>query len=603
MDTQYKDLFSIIFYQKYTKTKKKLNFHKTIEEANNDVDMLSIEENRDIDIIFNCIDINARFYMDGLDVLPENIVEEDEVGNIYLRPSNYSIPLVKVSDGFYPLIPGKYRIKVCIYDETYYSIIRVKNKLISEEEADLIKNDLESEINGLAFELIRRNLSWGEAFIVKDLPIELVKFFIIKKRFSSIMSALMDLRTRPNYKIISEYKIVSEEKVRFIDETTIKNYLRNSIKEGFMKVPNKKVEYNLPENKWIKKIIKYIKNFLDEFIVSINKLIEIKQLRVEEKKVFSFKNSVKIELKEEVKNLNYLIDLYKTASKMKNSINILRNTEWYNDISDNISNEIPHVLIQDPRYNILYKSFLELKKFNFNLDLSDSYNIQWKRTDVLYEIWCYIKICRIIKDELGFNLVNGWIFDEEIRDNNILIPELSPGTRVSFKKEDIIINFIYDSKIPHSGKETSRYETPLFITAKNNRPDGRLDIYRKGMYIGSLLFEFKYRTRELLWKDKYIEYYNNSVIRQLIAYSNSCSSPHIFAKENEKKSKYSKYIKPVSSVFILYPKSYDQNQDIDEIYDHNLKFIKFKPKKNKNILAENINIAISEIVEESKNFL
>lgn len=64
---------------------------------------------------------------------------------------------------------------------------------------------------------------------------------------------------------------------------------------------------------------------------------------------------------------------------------------------------LPHVLIQDSRYNILYKVYerLHSKEFNFNDD--EKISLQWKRTDKLYEMWCYIKVCNILED-IGYSI-------------------------------------------------------------------------------------------------------------------------------------------------------------------------------------------------------
>ncbi|MCH1962881.1 DUF2357 domain-containing protein [Clostridium perfringens] len=249
MDILYNEVFKVSFFQ--NKNEIMMNFYEDEEKIDFENEEAYIEENINTEILFLSNDIEAKLYMDGLETLPELKVKEDEYGEVYLEPSSENVSLF--SKDYYPLIPGLYRIKVVVNKKSYYSLIKVKPKLISEEECDLIKSDLEKEMKGLAFQLIRKNLAVGNNFNLDIQPIELYKFFIIKKNFSNIMASIMDLRIRPNHKICKEYKIVQNEKVKQIDEITMRNYLSNRIKENFLKVPIKELNYNLPENQWVKK--------------------------------------------------------------------------------------------------------------------------------------------------------------------------------------------------------------------------------------------------------------------------------------------------------------------------------------------------------------
>lgn len=600
MDTLYNYKFKVEIYQNDIRKVEKLKFFDS-EKKCFDNRIACIEENRITEMLFDCEYMDSKLYMDGLESLPEDLTKEDESGDVYISPSLQKISLFQKD--FYPLIPGIFRIVIVIKDIKYYSLVEVKAKLITKNELDIIKEDLEKTVNGLAFELIRKNISLGNDKF-KDAPMELYKFFVIQKNFSKVMSALADIRIRPNYKITKKYKIEYEDKVKSLDNITVKNYLNKSISEGFLKVPIKTFEYNLAENQWIKKIIKHVTEFLNKFINLSSNLIIIKERTIEELSKYSYEESNKLRIKEERKSVEYLNTLKTLAIKMKTSMNIIKSTEWYGEVTNNSGINIPHVLFSDSRYNAIYKLYKELIDSKFNIELDNKFTFQWRRTDELYEIWCYIKVCElIISKDFGFEIDGGWLFDNNINSKKVLIPELKSSSTVNFRKRDIRIKLIYDCEIPHHSEDTSLEKNPLYITSIKNKPDARLDIYKENSYIGSILLEFKYRNRKWLWKTKY-EYYQSdtSVIKQLVSYGNNCSSIYLFKNDKNAATKFNKYIKPVSKVLILYPKGDNEHRIIDEVIDHNLKFIMFKPGEVQSLLRESIEKEIQELIERAEAF-
>ena len=449
MDIQYSSEFSVEFYSAFFEKKynfiQKMKFYKTKIDALNDSDPISVQENKKIGMLFRgSKTYKAKLYMDGLGALTDSRVikdEDDNYENLYITPSDKEFILHE--NGYYPIIPGTYLVRVNIKHMNYYGIFKVKNKHLNEDEADKIKYELEKEANGLAFELIRRNLTLGDDEILKDLPIKLLKFLIIKKNFSAIMSSLLDLRVRVNYKIIKKYKIINKDKVKIIDKNTIKAELTNNIKTGYMKVPVKYIDYDLPENKMLKKIINYINMELDNFMVLVENSIEERKVKIKQQNYYSKKNiNVANEMKLEVGVLPYLNEIKDIAKKMRNSINILKSTEWFNLVTMKEEMVTPHVMFQDSRYNIIYKLYNALKKDEFSVELDSNYAFQMKRTDKLYEMWCYIKICKIIKDMLKFNVIGGWLFDVDNSSDKLIVPELKADTRVKFQRDDISMNFI-----------------------------------------------------------------------------------------------------------------------------------------------------------------
>ncbi|BDU92139.1 DUF2357 domain-containing protein [Clostridium perfringens] len=594
MDILYNEVFKVSFFQ--NKNEIMMNFYEDEEKIDFENEEVYIEENINTEILFLSNDIEAKLYMDGLETLPELKVKEDEYGEVYLEPSSENVSLF--SKDYYPLIPGLYRIKVVVNKKSYYSLIKVKPKLISEEECDLIKSDLEKEMKGLAFQLIRKNLAVGNNFDLDVQPIELYKFFIIKKNFSNIMASIMDLRIRPNHKICKEYKIVQNEKVKQIDEITMRNYLSNRIKENFLKVPIKELNYNLPENQWVKKIVQEITNVLEQFIYSSKNFIIKEKMVISECENYKHQESTKLKIKQHEKVINYMNELIDLAVQMKSSINILKTSEWYKLVDVNRNNFLPHVLFSDSRYNCLYKLYKELQNNEFKIEIDSHYTFQWKRTDKLYEMWCYIKICKILcNNNLGFNIIGGWLFDEYNHGERILIPELSSGTTIIFEKNDIRLHLIYDKEVPFSSTETLKNENPLYMTSVNNRPDCRLDVYKNDIYIRSIVFEIKYRHKHYIWDKRLIRNNKSAVMRQVISYAKNFESIYLFGGE-----KYRRF-NPIYKVFILHPKNLNEKNLEEEVVDHNLKFLVMRPQKGIINVEENIKCTILELCREAEDYI
>lgn len=599
MDTHYKE-FELSFHQQYNNEVKFLKFYEDL----NDIDyenIVSIEENRIISLIFRGENKDARLYMEELDLILYEDLKEEELINqnihvkgdeVYLTPSERKIFLCK--GGVSPFIPGIYLIRIISNNKEFYTAFKVTNKMISCDEANEIIRDLEEELQGISFEFIKKKLSVYDKDLLLDLPKSLYKFFIIANEFPNIMNSLVELRVRPNYKVVKNYRQIPEEKVRYIDNVTIRNHLSSSGKPGFMKAPIKNMEYDLPENRWVKKIVLEVLSLLNDFVNEIEFILIKKKKRIEEMKRYSQDGNT-IMLNKEEKTLSYINELRTKAMKMISSINILKSTEWYSSIKSREIFSLPHVLIQDSRYNILYKVYERLHSKEFNFNDEETLSLQWKRTDKLYEMWCYIKLCRTLND-LGYEPINNKESSYRRKNNRKLFYDLEENTVKEFLKDDIKIKVYYDAKIPNSSERSDFNNNPLFIRASNNKPDGRLDVYKDGRYLGSIIFEFKYRKREVIWDNEFYKRMDQGIEKQLIAYGTSCASKFILRKADEKNEKRLP-IFPVNKVIILYPKANSEYINMDEVEDYNLKFIKFKPNKNLELLKNELKEEIELILE------
>lgn len=523
-----------------------------------------IKENTDIEIMFNSDENYARFYMYGLETLPEMYLQEDENGIAYRYSSNEKFTLFKNGDEYYPLIPGKYQANVNINQNNYYFVIEVKPKRINDNELETIKKDIEKEFRGLGQDLIRKNIGLG--FNSYNLMPEkyLYEFLVINKNFRSAMGALVDLYTKVNYRVQKKYKNVIREKSHNIDEITIKNMLTNFKNDNNIKVPYKTFNYNLLENKWIKVIIKEISEKLIHFENRLSEYKTVLEQEINSEEKYKNEPNMRAVIKEKNKVLKDIKLYYLKAKKMKNAFSIVETTNWYREIDDKVTKNVPYVMFADPRYRVLYKLYRELSRNNMNIKLDDLYSYNWKRTDKLYEMWGYIKLYKILVN-MNFNIEDGWIFSQNVKNLEYTIPYLSPGTVIKLSKDNIVLHFVYDAIIPKNSKITEKDNKPLYAVGNHVRPDARIDIYvgNDKIYIGSIIIDFKYTNPRYIWNDnRYNPSDKLNNMEQLRSYAFELQSLYTYNQPEN----IIKQLSPINEVWAIYPKD-DFYEDI-KCYDN-----------------------------------
>lgn len=504
---------------------KLINIAETPKEIN-DVNLtkISFAEYQSVDLEFYSASSTDRLYFDGIDLLPAEMCEVDEEGDCYLKPQEegkiYPIFEYTENSEYYPMRVGTFEIRIWHNHQIYFQYFTVTPKNVSSSEWSIMQRELEEEIQGLSSDIIRKNLAVGDSENGIWPSEELYKFFVLKKHFSNILAAFIDLKDRPNYRIEKEYKLESLCHAAYIDNVTIKDYLKRGGGEEKYFVPKRIYNYDLPENRWLKKIITIYEKELRRFEEATVRYIYYLKLELQELNRYVNRNIAMIRAKEKV--LFELQQYLDTAKDILHISELIKTQEWYRQIRTVDSFAIPHTLIYDVRYNAFYKLYKELLKSDMQIQWNESYSYAWKLSDKMYEIWCFIKICRfLLSDELGFE-ASGWIFDE-YKKEHILVPELLPGTKLEFKKEHFAVKLYYNKTLPKKINDTNKENAPVFLKEReiraHSKPDIRMDLYQDNNYWSSLIFEVKYRQKNSFWSSK-----NNSCKEQIRCYKNDIAS-------------------------------------------------------------------------------
>lgn len=579
--------FEVLFTQKLGELEKHVKVEQFVKDEKESYEKrgemaVEIKENLGVTITFRSQQADAQFFMDGLETLPEPRLHVDPVeGEVYLSPAEEPITLFDHSQNYYPLIPDFYRVVVVWNGQRYYSWIRVLPKQLEEVQWETMKQEVENELTGLAKDLLLKKTGLNTKIEGVSQGL-LEQFYVINHHFSAVMAAISDLYRKANSQITKEYAFVLKEKSRMIDEKTIRHAVMHPEKQHSVMTPVSGVTFDLPENRLVKKIIESISKTLTGFIDSVEEMaLGLNHPHGEENE---------IALKEFEK-------LSGVAGKMRGAIQWIKTAPWYERVGVYQTTSIPHVMNSDPRYRALYQLYRELNKEQDQVQIHHSYSYQWKRSDKLYEIWGYIQFIKcLMGEELGFVPESGWIYSQEV---NMKIPELPSNTEIVFRKDNLRLHLVYEAKLPTQSRLTTA-KKPLYTRGTHTSPDGRLDVYKDELFIGTIIFDFKYRPRSAIWNESLIlSKKQNEVMKQMVSYSDNIHSIFLFGGgENPLIGR----ISPVQEVWAIYPNRFGQSRSYD-YPDYKLSLIEVTPGQEQGHLAERIKMGIDKLVRTSQTIM
>lgn len=546
---------------------------------------ICIKEFDTIYLHFENEDQMARLYMEGLELIPDQYILLDENDEPYLLPSKDRYPLYLQNSEYYPFRVGKYQIRLVSSKGESFALLEVLPKHLTENEWEILKNDLESELRGLAQDLIRKNIGLGDRNL-SSTPVEkLYKFFVITKYADSMIGALIDLKERANYKIEKKYSKVESLRIKEIDNVTIRDYLvKGTEKEKYL-VPNRKISYDLKENQWLKRIIESYESELREFqlLIEISKQdleAEIRTLQ----KYGDNKNTGERKAKRAL--LEHYKDYDLMAERILKISGIIKKQPWFKDISPVKDGLVPHQLVMDARYSVMYRLYQELNSNEFKIKFDTEYAYAWKLTNKLYEMWCFIKIAKMLTDSsLDFD-AKGWLFDQD--EMSLIIPSLKSGTCIKFSKANCVLKLYYDKNIPSTSAETDLLNNPIYTVNSHNKPDARLDIYVDDKYINSIIFEFKYRTINSFWNKNF----STASYNQIISYRHNTISN--FTKGLAMP--LAKEIRAVTEVWVLHPTGKSETSQLIEKSDEGIKLVRLKPNEDDSHIIEELKHSLEKCI-------
>ncbi|TKH01448.1 DUF2357 domain-containing protein [Peribacillus simplex] len=539
--------------------------------------IISITENRDVKMTFTANNIGARLYIDTLDYYQGTICKEDEEGNIFIEESDEQIILFMNSfdknniTSYYPFIPGTYRIYVSCGGKRYYAYLNIKPKQVNNQELNMMRSELEETIENLAHVLVNNESAAQDKSNLDSNASLANQMLLISQNYDKLMGVIDQIKNSPRSKLTKVYHLEETSKVGMIDQETIKHRLKHPDMQQRMFVPERIITRDLPENQTIIQCVKYLLKICRSSIDYLDKVkpfIEKEMLALIGKSgnpYHFYKGRLESDnlTKRHSEQSEWIEQQRITMTKLKNAFTLFLKTEWITEVK--VQSAHSSGLHLDARYRTLFQLYRELKYMKKKIQLDSKYAYAWKRTDKVYEMWCFIRIIKALQTEvLGFKPVAGWIYGNTEMLETWQVPMLEDGTKITFQNgEDRVIQLVYDEAIPNKREKTS-FDSPVYTEFPHNRPDARLDYYVGGIYEASFVMDFKYRPPSAIGtvndysKDGY-------AYKQLLHYSKFDSAFVGKSKAYIPNKRGSRTIEPVPEVWVLYPKADEKSTNTTQV--------------------------------------
>jgi hypothetical protein len=126
-----------------------------------------------------------------------------------------------------------------------------------------------------------------------------------------------------------------------------------------------------------------------------------------------------------------------------------------------------------------------------------------------------------------------------------------------------------------------------------------MDVYSEGIYIGSVIIDFKYRPRMVIWNENLIYHSQlNEVMRQLVSYGDNLYSTHLFGGNG---SPMLHRISPIHEVWAIYPKR-SGILNTHEYPDHKVSLIELTPGKENAHFVGKLAYTLDHLMETGLQF-
>lgn len=546
----------------------------------NEIDLLLIPEIEEYaSIMINFTDSeDSKLYIEGIEIFPkdlstgENTFSLDEEGIPYFSPNKFPFYVYKIDkNNNYadPLIPGFYEIKIVKKETIIYSWIKIVPKNMSTADWEIMKSDIETTVNGLSMEMLKRKYGYNDLAKNNHYNSTIFKKIeIFLKEYSRLNGIIELIINNPKYEIVKKHQWKTSSKKNEIDMKSIQMMIKKPTKNSEVYAVKRRLNYNVESNQMLKASVKYLiqeAEVIKKYLVNYE--IEIKKIHFQD----IFNNISDSKRKKSLDLVNTNINKIK---RMIFNLNKLLCESWINEVLDISIQKIKTIHAFDSRYLYIKKFTLSLQNQKNEIILNTRYQYYWKQSAVLYEIWVFIKLIESMS-MINFLPNDGWIF------NNVMdeIPFLTDGSFVTFTKGDLQAKLTYNQELPKMAKETS-INDPLFTTRPNNKPDYHIDLYKKNCFIGSIVFDTKYRSLYNIWYNPYMYGKTQSQLRNYRDIQSKYFYPHIPQHIRS-------LLKPVT-IMVIYPKQ-ASNKTIQTIeQEDSINFQELNPRTDIKLLSERI---------------
>lgn len=541
-------------------------------------DAPGIAENQDIFLLFRAPS-DFRLTMDGLDVVRVPGAEHGEDGT-RLPPQDRYVPLFEAKN--FPLVPGYYVITVSGRGKKWYSAVEILPRYLEKQQWQDMAGELMGEIRRLSFDFMKRTMRI-------DRPLEnalglsgsmLLRFYIVSDMSDRVMHVMAELSRTANSRITLRAcrEPADRERKEEIHGRPSRGKERGlPYRETF----RAETTFDVPENRFAKTVLLLLEKSLRQFVRTIDE--NAARVGAEQEEFRKYKKDYQYRMRGTA--LERFTDYRNQAQKLLAAIRQISSAPWFEEAKTLRRLTPGHAAARDPRYAVLYRLHRRLMRPEESLSVSSFYRFQWKRTDKLYELWCFLTFVKAFGKK-DWQMEAGPAVRED--GGRYLLESLEAGTVIRMTRGDEEIHLVYDALIPATAADTDRENAPLYTNNTHRRPDMRVDYYRGKEYCGSLVADFKYRDIYKIWSDAA----NNPEIRaQFNAYRDMNTKFYRGMEEMES----IRNSRPVKEVWAVFPRETPPRSD----EDYSLRFISLAPGLSANeTLPELLETCVKELSGE-----
>lgn len=543
----------------------------------------TIKEFHTVSFNFMSEDRNDKLFIKELDDFNIEGRIESEKDSYYFPPANDEIFIFNISEEKdVPLVPGFYYFHVEHQGVLYCSPINIIPKDLTTSEWEKMREEIEATVRGLSTEFIKRS---GVTGINNDSNSEhsvmlLEKIDQFYEEIPKLLSSLEKIKNETKFKISKNYIWKPNGSKAIIDCKTIQMMQIHPEKKDWLYSPQRFLEYNIPENQWIKFILQDYKSFSRKSINFLRKIEEEISNEVKKESRYSFYRTSARNNFREKRHENLLFEKQEEIKRLSSFINYIEDflrSDSFNKISDEKPRFIPKSLILAPHYNKVYKAYLMLHDKKDSLKLDKPYRYFWRSTELLYEIWSYIKTIEALMNK-GFEPISGWIFNTS--EYAEILPFLKDGTKVTLRKDDIRLDVVFNEKLKTKSFRNT-LEFPLKTYSNRNKPDIRIDIFMSELpsYIGSIILDAKYKRLHNIISSNY----GHKQLNQLRDYRKAVFSSIIDFDEISMKQ-----TDTVQAVFAVYPIKDRESSEERSFDEENILFSELRPEKGMELFSQKL---------------
>jgi len=545
--------------------------------------VIEVFERENLFVSYTANQEDEYLYIDGLDGYDSLKLHLDEEGITCLRPGTERFSLYSDVNEDYPLIPADYMVFVKRkgkVSDSFEATLRVRPNNITDDQLDVMRDELNEMVHGLAYDRTRMSHGiefYGERGLVP--PQVLAEFVILKHMVKEFGATFDNLARHPDQHLKRHYREVKAnikckqdaKSSRWL--LTVQGQRANAAAKSMVQPEVilgiiDSLTYDTPENRMVLGFLHYVSSQMEVVLRAIRCTITEEQRAIEARTPYlviqkSTSHEVRA-LKGKIERLEFM------EWEMQKGIYYVRKYMDYpvfkglKPLSD--ANHFSLKIQRDWRYKRVFIWWKQLRAQDFQISLAHDFKVQWKRTDVLYEYWCYIKTI-IALEQAGYTPFSGWIYDDSHKASQELVfPVLPDDTLVEMVKGTIRLSVLFNEKMARAKRSALRFKRILYMEGTNYKPDIRIDIFDSDVYSGSIIVDAKYRKRLNIWNNGRVEDENRPKnMNTLQNYSNSL-------KFVDDPAGVSKAIR----VIALHPSN---GPEVEDIEDTNVSLIQLRPKE------------------------